>query len=204
MKFKLLNAVILFPLFLVGCEHLQGSLDVSSELALKDKRGKVFNLPPGSYAMEWTQKHLAGKKYIKIELKDASGREHNVRIPIPKDVVVSSNSDSFELKAEEIKQSYDLTGHFNLKHSDSEKVHATEYCEIPVYGYGYGYGYPYGWGYGGGYISGRREVTFHTHTITHSLNAELSSPTNSLSFAKFEGAHTERETVYDFRGYCQR
>ncbi|MEO5970017.1 MAG: hypothetical protein ABIQ95_08825 [Bdellovibrionia bacterium] len=202
MKFKLFSTVIFFPLFILGCEHIPGTLNVSSELSLNEKGNEVFTLSPGSYKMAWTEINVDGKKYVEIELSDAAGQKHNLQLPLPEDYKGSNDSSSFQLKAEEIKQSYDLTGHFKMHSSNSESVHTSEYCEIPAEGAGASYGYGYGYIGGYEYLPGQREVIYHTNTITYALNAELNSPRDSSSLAQFEAEFISTSIIYDFEGVC--
>lgn len=187
MKLRLVFPLLVFSLLLVGCKHIKGTLDLNSDLTLKDKHGKSFVLAPGQYTMDWTKKNVFGKKFVSFWVKDLKGKKHTVHLPDPGITEVPSESGEFLLEAGKIKQNFDVAGKVSTEVSNSDSVRAVESCSIPLVSM---------------LLFGNREVTYHVRTTSLYIKTAFLSLQNGSELGAFDGADVKDEVVYDYYGPC--
>jgi len=119
---KFLMPVILAALVLVGCDRLEGQLNITKDLKLENSKGDTHLLKVGTYSAD-LRKSTFGKKII-LRLNNDADEKFNFTIPkgtIP-------NNGSFKLSSSQIDQKVDLSGTVSTVSTDSPIREAVQSC----------------------------------------------------------------------------
>lgn len=125
--------VIAMMAFLVGCDEVKfnGLFDVRETMTFKQEADAETNrqaatvvLNPGQYSTKVTIGQSGGRKYIKMEAKTGS-KPSVIEMNFDKNIEVG---DHFVIKADQLKQAYDLVGDIATKIDRTQEQQAWEYC----------------------------------------------------------------------------
>lgn len=187
-----LSALFLF----VGCETLDGNLDVREAIKLKNTDRNIVTLNPG--IIENVSIKVKSKKKLELRLK---GQEF--KFSVPKNSI-PENDGEFELSAAQIGQPYDIEGAVDTIVTRSGSRYERESCtyqrpitvcrplpnggqtchtEFQTY---------YGW----------RDVRFHVNTYDKSVAIDFLKPGTQDLVAVFNGGNISNVRVYEYQGQC--
>jgi hypothetical protein len=206
-----LSVLILTCLCLTACDDsLEGSLSNTSELSIKDKKGNLQVIAPGSRA---TKMEVGdGGKKLEIKFKDAAGKKQEIKMSVPQGSI-PSHSGSIDLRGATIGQSFDLAGNVDTRVDASPSTQGTESCTI----------------YTTEYVchdvevtdengnkhtelrcgneevahSGNRQVMSHSETTTVSASVQFLDSQTRLAIGQFNGSNSQSQTIQDYAGPCE-
>lgn len=194
MKKLLLGLSALF--LLVGCETLDGNLDVRESIKLKNDDGKTITLSPEF--IENVSIKVKSKKKLELELKG-----HKFKFAVPKNSIPSKDGE-FTLKSAQIGQPYDIHGAVDTIVTRSGSRYERETCTYqrpvtvcrPVPNGGQvchtEFQTFYGW----------RDVRFHVVTFDKSVAIDFFAPNSEDLKAVFNGGNISHQRVYEYQGHC--
>lgn len=117
---KLLLPMVLAALFLVGCEKIEGQLNITKDLKLENSKGNMHLIKVGTYSADI--KANTSKK-ITLRLNDDSDEkfifEHNGNIP---------NNGPFSISSKVSGQPVDLSGNVTTVSHNTEARETTRSC----------------------------------------------------------------------------
>ncbi|MGZ3787792.1 MAG: hypothetical protein ACXVLQ_04675 [Bacteriovorax sp.] len=120
---KFFMPVLLAAIFLVGCERLEGQLNISKDLKLVNSKGDTHLLKVGSYSADLRESTF-GKKIILRLNNDSDEKFH---FAIPSGTKIPDNG-TFRLSSAQIGQKVDLSGSVRTTSSDSPIREDYESC----------------------------------------------------------------------------
>jgi hypothetical protein len=205
--------ILMTILCLVGCNELKGSLQVTQQMTLKDKKGKEIILQPSviEAKLEFEDKDEKGKE-IDLEFKDINGKKKEVEFVVPPGIYIPDREGSFELKSSQSGQAYDLLGEVHTDVDVAGPYNTTEYCTVSVREWvcrnvhftdregkrrhrrqcGYEYVSR----------SGRQDVTYRVTTTTVNGKADIVDGARG-TIATFTGSASQSVRTNDYVGTCR-
>ncbi|MBC7537599.1 MAG: hypothetical protein H7281_02165 [Bacteriovorax sp.] len=121
---KFFMPVMLAALFLVGCEKIEGQLNITKDLKLVNSRGVTHLLKVGTYSADLSAKT---SKKIVLRLNNDSDEKfvfvHNGNIP---------DNGSFSISSKVSGQPVDLTGDVSTVVTNSETREGTQSCTYQI------------------------------------------------------------------------
>lgn len=121
MKYLLLTLAL--GACLTGCNQVDGQLNVTDALTLKNESGSAKKIEPGTYTANLSTS-LFGKR-IKLQLNKSNDEIYDFKIP---DGTKLPTNGEFTLKSSDIGQAVDLKGTVETKTTDSESKEAYSSC----------------------------------------------------------------------------
>lgn len=120
---KIYMSVLLAAILLVGCERLEGQLNITKDLKLVNSSGDTHLLKVGTYSADLRESTF-GKKII-LRLNNDSDEKFNFAIPEGTNI---PNNGTFKLTSAQIGQKVDLTGTVKTASTDSAMREANLSC----------------------------------------------------------------------------
>ncbi len=111
---KFLFPLVLSALVLVGCNKLEGQLNVTTDLKLKSSKGETQLINVGTYTADLDKKSLSKKIVLRLN----NDKDFKFEFKIPENAKIPSNG-AFVFKSSEVGQNVDLHGNVNTKVTDS-------------------------------------------------------------------------------------
>lgn len=197
MKYLLLSLAL--GAVLTGCNQVDGQLNVTEVLSLKNESGTLNKIEPGTYTANISTSMLG--KRIKLQLNKNSDEIYDFKIP--SGTKLPTNGD-FTLSSSDIGQAVDLKGTVETKSSDSETKEAYTQCT---------YSEPYTVCSGGpngqpictvAYrtVFGSQWEKYHDHFVDQHLTLNV-IPTNAkTSSAEFTGELNTVQRIVEMQSGC--
>ena len=121
---KFLSAIFLASIFLVGCERIEGQLNITKELKLVNSKGNKQIIKVGTYSVDLA---ATSSKKISLRLNDNSKEKyvfiHNGNIP---------NNGTFAISSKVSGQPVDLSGDVKTVQTNSEIRETTQSCTYQI------------------------------------------------------------------------
>jgi hypothetical protein len=196
-------------LALVACNSdLEGVLQSSQNIPVKDKKGKMQSIPAG------TRKAKLGLeddgKVLKVKFNDDAGKERKIEMTVPQDSIPVNAQ--FHVKGQATGQSFDLDGLIKKDVVVSERIRQNQQCTyqtqewrcytVPVHHPDGSTTYEqrceyvpvtrYGW----------RMVEYHTETTTIDAEVMFNDSVNTANLGRFDGKDAFRQDILDWQGPC--
>lgn len=192
---KYLISMIALATLVVGCDRMEGQLNVVKDLTLKNSHGDRSVIRVGTHTAD-IRKSTFGKHLV-LRLNDSSDQKYEFRIP--KNAKIPSNGD-FALKANDIEQAVDLYGHVTTNVVNSEERREFRTC---TYSEPYTVCSPSG---PGGQpicqtymrtVTGAQWVTYYDRNVDQTVNLAINVANSTEKSAEFLGHdnYTERVTT---------
>lgn len=196
---KKLAGLFLATALIAGCGGLDGILSVQNSFNLKDKNGKVTNVPPGDFNVTLNQ----SRGSITVDFQKLNGARKKITMKIPSDFKLPQNG-SFKLSATQTNQEVHLNGDVTTRSQRSEERWERESCSYTSYET-VCYREPNGrvtctqqpitrWGY--------RDARFYYLTTDQALNVHFTSAANGEHKAEFSGASQTTQRIDTYVGRC--
>jgi len=195
--------VLLASLLALSACELKGTMTVDSEFTAIDKKGRSYQIMPGTYRtrMDYDE----NDRELKLEIKDAVAHDDvELRLLVPVGRNAPERGKSFSYSARELGQSFSLRGQSTERFSQSEPLRRTETCHVvryvrdcPYYPRGrrYCYNRPVN------YI-GYQTVEYRLNTMTESLELQLVSENGERTLARSSGQNSSTQEEIVYRGFC--
>jgi len=188
---KFLTAILMATVFLVGCERIEGQLNITKELKLVNSKGKKQLIKVGTYSADLT---ATSSKKITLRLNDNSNEKyifnHNVNIP---------DNGTFAIGSKVSGQPVDLSGEVKTVQTNSEMRETTQSC---TYNETYQVCYPMP---NGGQrctnetrtVQGRQWIRYYDRYTTQNVNLSVKEVSTAVEVADFHGdlSYTDRIIV---------
>ena len=110
-------------LLLVGCDRIDGQLNITKDFSLVNSSGKSHELSVGTYTADLRQS-LFGKKIV-LRLNNDSNEKFNFTIPSGKSL---PDNGTFKLTSSQIGQNVDLAGTVKTVSTDSQANESYQSC----------------------------------------------------------------------------
>ncbi len=120
---KFLFTVLLAAVFFVGCERIEGQLNVTKDLKLVNSNGDTHLLRVGTYSADLRESTF-GKKIVLRLNNDANEKFHFL---IPGNTSIPDNG-TFKLSSSQIGQNVDLAGEVRTSSVDSNPQQMYQAC----------------------------------------------------------------------------
>lgn len=120
---KMILGLSALLLLTVGCNKIEGTLNLTEAVKLKSTKGVVRTIKPQSYSADIK---LKSKKSITLRLENDSDEKYEFKIPSNKPI---PNNGDFAFSANEVGQPVDLTGSVKTSVTRSDTVTGWESCQ---------------------------------------------------------------------------
>ncbi len=193
---------MLAPLaLLISCERItfNNYLNVEKEITIKGKQNTSMHFEPGKIFLD-----LTINQNRKVEIKVFDKQKQAVVFKLPRENFIPMDHGDFFIKAEEMKQEFDLEGNVMTSFFDTPSVTTVEVCQraietqvcrstsqgtecsiVTVY------------------KPGKREVVTHYEERETTLDLTFKTPGASEIMATFKGTHVSHERqLVDIIGEC--
>lgn len=111
---------------LSACNNFNGGLTLTANTSIKDKKGKVSILPPGSYTTR-IEPSLFGKK-IRFEIDDNKGTTVKMQMPTIPEIANDHFEGTVRMAARDIGQAFDIEGQLDVRTETTGPFHRTVSC----------------------------------------------------------------------------
>jgi hypothetical protein len=192
----------LFPLFIAailftGCEKIEGQLNVTKDLKLRNSDGVVKTLAVGTYTADI--KANTSKK-ITLRLNSDNNQKYVMNVP---DGSLPSNG-SFAYKSDVVGQPVDVAGTVATAVKDSDRQRTTQTCTyqravqycFPVPGGGMSCGVRYETAFG------QQWITFFDRTTNKNVNLSIAAAGVAEESAQFQGEATWTDRMIVSQSQC--
>ena len=193
---------MLAPLaLLISCERItfNNYLNVEKELTIKGKQNTSMHFDPGKIFLD-----LSIDQSRKVEIKVFDKQKQAVVFKLPRENFIPLDHGDFFIKAEEMKQEFDLEGNVMTSFFDTPSVTTVEACQRAVETQ-----VCHSTSQGTEcsivttYKPGKREVVTHYEERETTLDLSFKTPGTSEVMATFKGTHVAHERqLVDIIGEC--
>lgn len=182
---KFIMSVLLLSLVAVGCDRVEGQLNVVNEFKLRNSKGNNHAIAIGTYSAD-IRKSTFGKNIV---LRLNNDKNEKFEFKIPDGANIPSNG-SFFFKSQDINQGMDLNGVVATKVTDSPTRDMFQQCS---------YTEPYTVCSPSGpngqtvcqtymrTVNGSQWIRYYDHNVDQNIHLTLLTPATSNSAAEFTG-----------------
>lgn len=126
---KKLLALVTLAILMASCERVEGQLNVTKELKLKDSNGDVKTLAIGSHNADLKKTKFTKKMILRLN----NNQDEKFEFKIPDNFKIPSNG-IFQLSSTQIGQNVDLVGSVSTTSTNSEVFENYQSCtyQMPV------------------------------------------------------------------------
>jgi len=181
-----LFAVVFCVFFLFSCGTLDGLLSVSTEIGLKNAKGKIVKLAPAMYKFTAKVKNKENGKLLKFKIK-VNNKEEKINFMLPE----FKENDHFIVSADESGQDYILDVKTNFEESETETYQRVQSCYI-------------GSDLNGHPMYGTQEIEYYYEVKYYQINGFVLAPYSGKKLASFDADKKEEREVITYQGYCRR
>lgn len=197
---KFLTALIFGLTFLVSCNRIEGQLNITKNLTLKNANGETKNLAIGTYTADFRESTFG--KNIVLRLNNDTNERYKFKLP--KGVKVPTNG-ILKLTSAQIDQNVDLLATVQTDSTNSPVVEGYESCSYTE-NYTICNPGPYGQMYCQTYtrtIPGTQWIRYYVRTTHQNFNVSIAEAGSTKESAQFLAQDSYSQRVIVNQSLCR-
>jgi hypothetical protein len=194
---KKIASILLMGVSLVGCNAIDGTLNVQHSFQMVNKKRDVVTIPAGSFHSKL--KYSPRDREMEIKIKGASRQSQTLVVKVPSHVAVPETSGTFYVRGYEVSQRFDMGGSVNTNVNTTGPYSGWESCSYTTTE----------WQCVNGNChnvtvsrTGQQQVRYREQTTTKSVQIAFSEPSSGGQYATFFGQDTNSDRIYEYKGRC--
>lgn len=197
---KFITALLFGLTFLVGCDRLEGQLNVTKNITLKSSKGETRTINVGTYTADFRVSTLG--KHLNLRLNNDTNELYKFKLP--KGTKIPDNG-TVKLNADQVGQNVDLVATVKTDYTDSPTVEGYESC---TYSQDYTvcspgpYG-PFDCRIYSRVIVGTQWVRYYNRTTNQDFILSIAQAGSTLEAAQFLAQDTRSERIIKNRSLCR-